>query len=256
MATLRNKLKLAAVSRETPEGSGSSRGRNVIDPELTQDYISQVTKDIEGRVTKKPFNEFNRTEARILGAVSKHDEFLLNPQVRTRSVVQGASRNVYSENRETHGDCSSYDPYPEGGYFPHHSGQLNSPEIEFNSYVVTETYPHTVTGTTEEIRHNPQTMTVTQEEIPYCSPTISSGKQKWARSTSQPQFRSENTLATIGADQILLALQQLATSSNSANAITTVTESRNCLNPSRQPCPPSTGNQRILNSFKIYSKRV
>ena len=60
-------------------------------------------------------------------------------------------------------------------------------------------------------------MTATQEKIPYCSPTTSSGKQKKARSTSQPQFRSENTPATIEADQILLALQQLATNSNSAN---------------------------------------
>ena len=60
-------------------------------------------------------------------------------------------------------------------------------------------------------------MTATQEEIPFCSPTTSSGKQKKARSTSQPQFCSENTPATIEADQILLALQQLATNSNSAN---------------------------------------
>ena len=59
-------------------------------------------------------------------------------------------------------------------------------------------------------------VTATQEEIPYYSPTTSSGKQKKARSTSQPQFRSENTPATIEADQILLALQQLATNSNSA----------------------------------------
>ena len=44
----------------------------------------------------------------------------------------------------------------------------------------------------------------------YCSPSTSSGKQKKNRSTSQPQFRSENTPATIEADQILLALQQLA----------------------------------------------
>ena len=60
-------------------------------------------------------------------------------------------------------------------------------------------------------------MTGPQEEIPYCSPSISSEKQQKARSTSQPQFRSENTLATIEADHFLLALQQLATNSNSAN---------------------------------------
>ena len=78
-------------------------------------------------------------------------------------------------------------------------------------------YPHMVTGAREEIYHNPHTMTATQEEIPYCSPTTSSDKQKKARSTSQPQFRSENTSAKIEAEQILLALQQLATNSNSAN---------------------------------------
>ena len=142
MATLRNKRKLAAISRETPESSRSSRGRNILDPELTQDYISQVSEEIERRVTKRLSKEFNKTESRILGALSKLDQFLLNPQVRTCSVVQGASRNANSENRETHGDSSSGDPYPEVGYFPHHSGQLNSPEAETNSHMVTENYPH------------------------------------------------------------------------------------------------------------------
>ena len=143
MATLRNKRKLAAVSRETPEGSRGSRRRNVLDPELTQDYISQVSEEIEGRVTKNLSKEFNKTESRILGALSKLDEFLLNPQVRICSVAaHGTSRNSISENRETHGDRSSNDPYPEVGYFPHHSGQLNSPEAETISHMVTETYPH------------------------------------------------------------------------------------------------------------------
>ena len=62
-----------------------------------------------------------------------------------------------------------------------------------------------------------------QEEIPYCSPGTSSGKQKKARSTSQSQFRSENTPATIEADQILLALQQLSTNSNSVNFNSNIT---------------------------------
>ena len=214
MATLRNKRKLAAVSREAPESSSSSRRRNVLDPELTQDYISQVSEEIEGRVTKKLSKEFNKTESRILGALSKLDEFLLNPQVRTCSVAaHGTSRHSNLENRETHGDRSPNDPYLKGGYFPHLSGQLKSSEAD----MVTETFPHMVTRATEEIRHNPHTMTATQEEIPYCYPTTSSGKQKKARSTSQPQIRSENTPATIEADHILLALQQLATNSNSAN---------------------------------------
>ena len=143
MATLRNKRKLAAVSREAPEGSRSSRGQNVLDPELTQEYISQVSEEIEGLVTKKLSKEFNKTESRILGALSELGEFLLNPQVRTCSVaVQGTSRNANSDSREIHGDHSSNDPYPEVGYFPHHSGRLNSPETQTNSHMVTKTHPH------------------------------------------------------------------------------------------------------------------
>ena len=86
MATLKNKKKLAAVSRETPEGSRSSRGQNALDPDLTQDYISQISKEVEGRVTKKLSKEISKTESRILGALSDFDEFVLNPQVRTCSV--------------------------------------------------------------------------------------------------------------------------------------------------------------------------
>ena len=77
--------------------------------------------------------------------------------------------------------------------------------------------PYMVTGGSREMRNGLDMVTANQEEIPYCSSGISSGKQKKARSTSQPQFHSENTPATIEADQILLTLQQLATNSNSAN---------------------------------------
>ena len=237
MATLRNKRKLASVLRETPKGSKSSRTQNVLDSELNEDYIFQVSEEIEGRVTKKLSKELSKTESRILGTLSKLDEFLLNPQVRTCSVaVPGTSRNTNWENRETTGDRSSDDPYPEMGYFSHHSGQLNSPVMETSPQMVTGAIkefrhnPHMVRGATEEFRHNlhmvtgaaeeflqhPHMMTATQEEIPYCSLTTSSGKQKKARSTSQPKFCSENTFPTIETDQILLALQQLATNSNSA----------------------------------------
>ena len=144
MATLRNKKKLAAVSRETPEGSRSSRGQNALDPELTQDYISQVSEELEGRVTKKLSKEFSKTESRILGALSKLDEFLLNPQVRNCSVAaHGTSRNSNSENRETHGDLCLNDPYPEMGYFSHHSGQPNSPGTGTNPNMGIENYSHT-----------------------------------------------------------------------------------------------------------------
>ena len=128
MATLRNKRKLAAVSRETPESTRSGRTQNILDPELTQDYISQVSEEIEGRVTKKLSKEFSRTESRILGALSKLDEFLLNPQVRTCSVaVPGTSRSSNLENQGTNEDRPSGDPRPEVEFSSPHFGVETDP---------------------------------------------------------------------------------------------------------------------------------
>ena len=218
MATLRNKRKLAAVSRETPESTRSGRTQNILDPELTQDYIFQVSEEIEGRVTKKLSKEFSRTESRILGALSKLDEFFLNPQVRTCSVaVPGTSRSSNLENQGTNEDRPSDDPGPEVEFSSPHFGAETHPHMVTGATGEIRQCPHMVTGVTREIRQHPHMTMETQEEITYCSTSTSTGKQKKARSTSQPQFRSENTPATLEADQILLALQQLATNSNPAN---------------------------------------
>ena len=79
MAILRNKRKLAAVSRETPEITRSSQSQNTLDPGMAQEYISQVSEEIQRRVTKKLSKDFSWTESRILGALSNFDESLLNP---------------------------------------------------------------------------------------------------------------------------------------------------------------------------------
>ena len=119
MATLRNKRNLAAVSRKTPEDTKNSQSQNT------------VSDEIEGGVTKKLSIEFSRTESRILGALSKLDGFLLNPQVRTCSVaVPGTSRNNESENREPTGDRSLNNPCPEVVFSSHHSGNLTDSELE------------------------------------------------------------------------------------------------------------------------------
>ena len=131
MATLRNRRKLTAVSRERPGSTKNSRGQNTLNPESTQDYTSQVSEAIEGRVTKKFSKKFSRTESCSLGALSKLDEFLLNAQVRTCSVaVPGTSRNNNSENRELNGDRLLNDPCPEVVYSSNHSGHQNSSEVE------------------------------------------------------------------------------------------------------------------------------
>ena len=75
-----------------------------------------------------------------------------------------------------------------------------------------------VNGVTEHTHIGRDMVTGVHEEVMYCSPSTFSGKQKKNRCTSQPQFRSENTPATIEVDQILLALQQLANNNNSANS--------------------------------------
>ena len=127
------------------------------------------------------------------------------------------------ENQEPNEDRSQDDPHPEVGpsvCLSRHSIDSDAEEPPHMVTGVTEgthKAPHMVTGGPEEIRNRPHMVTGIQEEIPYCSFGTSSGKQNKARSTSRPQFRSENTPATIEADQILLALQQSATNSNSAN---------------------------------------
>ena len=52
MATLRNKWMLAAVSRETQENARNSRAQNTFAPGMTEEYITQVSEEIEGRATK------------------------------------------------------------------------------------------------------------------------------------------------------------------------------------------------------------
>ena len=251
MATLRNKRKLAAVTRETQEENPrNGQSRNTSVPGINEECIKQVSEEIEGRITKKLSQEFNRIESRISDALSKLDEFLSNQQIQTHSkTVPGTFRNTNVENQGTNEDDSQSDPHPEAGIFRGQTTQNSGPkdcrdmvtgvtgeirhcrdmvtgvtgEIRHCRDMVTGATREIrqgrdmVTGNSEEIRNGHDMVTAVQEEIPYCSFGFSSGKQKKARSTSQPQFRSENTPATFEADQILLALRQLATNSNSAN---------------------------------------
>ena len=54
MATLRNKRKLAAVTRETQgENPRNGQSRNTSVPKINEEYITQVFEQIKGRVTEK-----------------------------------------------------------------------------------------------------------------------------------------------------------------------------------------------------------
>ena len=206
MAT-RNIRQLAALSKENcEEHPRSNRGQNSNVPRSQEDYSSQVSEEIEVRVTKKLSQEFGRTENRILGALARLDDFLMNPLLQGHSgTTPETSRNVFSINQITNEDDSQSDPHPEAGLLT--SGQEDRHDMATRVQ-------------RERERENTQAhdmVTGFHGEVMYCSPSTSPAKQKKNRSTSQPQFRSENTPATIEADQILLALQQLANNNNSAN---------------------------------------
>ena len=80
MATLRNKRKLAAFNKENCEENHSiNLAQNSNTPRSEEDYFNRVSEEIEGRLTKKLFQEYSRTESCISGAPSCLDDFLLNP---------------------------------------------------------------------------------------------------------------------------------------------------------------------------------
>ena len=176
----------------------------------------------------------------------------MNPLIQGKSGTTSVmSRNAFSTNHGTNEDDSQSDPHPEAGIFGNqtmrNSGQKDrrdmvtgvqresfcgrdmvtgvTEQTRNGHYLVTgatERHDIMVTGVQKESLCDHDMMTGTTEQIrsqhdTYCSPGTSSGKQKKNRSTSQPQFRSENTPATIEGDQNLLALQHLANNNNSAN---------------------------------------
>ena len=132
MATLRNKPKLAAVTREiqheNPRNNGQSRNTSV--PKINKEYITQISEEIEGRVIKKLSQEFNRRESRLLGTPSNLDDFLLDLEIRTHfGTVPGSFRNTNVENQGTNEDDSQSDHHPEAGLFRSQITQNSGPEV-------------------------------------------------------------------------------------------------------------------------------
>ena len=110
---------------------------------MTEDHITQVSEEIEGRATMKMSHEFSRTESRILGALSKLDEFLLKPQARTCSVaVPGTSRNNGSKNWVSTGDRSLNDKYTEVEFSVRQTSNLTDSDPEETSPSCHSQYCH------------------------------------------------------------------------------------------------------------------
>ena len=129
MAT-RNKRKLAALSKENcEEHPRSNLAQNSNVPGSQEDYITQGSEEIEGRITKKSSQEFSRTENRILGALAQLDDFLMNPLVQGHSgFAPATSRNVFSISQGTNKDDSQSNLHPEAGLFNNQMTQNSGPQ--------------------------------------------------------------------------------------------------------------------------------
>ena len=98
-------------------------------PRPQEDYLTQISEEIEGRVTKMLLHDFSRTENRTLGALASLDDFLMNPLIQGHSeTVRETSRNVFSINEGTNGDDSQSNPHPEAGLFNNQMTQNAGPE--------------------------------------------------------------------------------------------------------------------------------
>ena len=114
-------------------------------PRSQEDYITQVSEDIEGRVTKKLSQEFSRTKNRILGALSRLDDFLMNPLIQGHSgTAPETSRNAYGTNQGTNEDDSQSDPHPEAGLLQSQTTQNSSQEDGHDKYLLVVTKENVV----------------------------------------------------------------------------------------------------------------
>ena len=117
--TTRNKRKLAALNKENcEEHPRTNLAQNSSAPRPQEDYITQASEEIEGRVTKTLSKEFSRTENRILGALAQLDDFLMNPLLPGHSgATPEPTRNALNTSQGTNEDDSQNDPHPEAGLF-------------------------------------------------------------------------------------------------------------------------------------------
>ena len=134
--TTRNKRKLAALNKENcEEHPRSNLAQNSSAHRSQEDCITQVSEEIEGRVTKRLSKEFSRTENRILGALARLDDFLMNPLLPGGSgTTPEPTRNASGINQGTNEDDSQNDPHPEASLFQGQREQNSGTERDYDTY--------------------------------------------------------------------------------------------------------------------------
>ena len=154
----RNKRKLAALNKENcEEHPRSNLAQNSSAPRSQEYYITQVSEEIDGRVTQRLSKEFSRTENRILGALAQLDGFLMNPLLPGHSgTTQEPSRNALNKSQGTNEDDSQNDPRPEAGLFHGQITQNSRPEDGHDMVTGVQResmYRHDMTGDHEEVTY-------------------------------------------------------------------------------------------------------
>ena len=149
--TTRNKRKLAALNKENcEEHPRSNLAQNSSAPRSQEGYITQVSEEIEGRVTEKLSKEFSRTENRILGALARFDDFFMNPLLPGGSgTTPEPTRNASGINQGTNEHESQNGPLPEASLFHGQREQKYGTERDYDM----------VTGATETNRNRHDMMT-------------------------------------------------------------------------------------------------
>ena len=128
--TTRNKSNLAALNKKNcDEHPRSNLAQNSNAPRSQEDYINQVSEEVEGRVTKRLSNELSKRENHILGALARLDDFLVKMLLQGDSgATPKASRNPFITSQGTNEDDSQNDPHPQAGLFHSQITQTSGPE--------------------------------------------------------------------------------------------------------------------------------
>ena len=132
------KRKLAALNIENClEHSRSNLAQNSNVLRWQEDYITQVSDKIEGKLTKKLSQELSRTGSGILGSLSRLDEFLQNPLIQSHcGTTPETSRITLGTNQRTNEDDSQCDPHPEVIISQSQNAQSTDPDDESDTCLI------------------------------------------------------------------------------------------------------------------------
>ena len=235
MATLRDRKKIATVSRETSESTRNGQSKHIWSKIGSRIYL-QASEQIEGRFTKKLSKQFSRTESHFLGALSKLGELLLNPQVRTFSVA--VPGNIQGQQLRKAG--TNWGSFPTRSLSQ--SGVICLPHWQSNWFRAgRDSALGDRISRRDSLLLPCDFVRETKEDTPYKSATFLQLKHP-CDNQSRPDSVSSSTFLR------RTAFQPIST--------TISTESHNCRNPPKPQCPPLTGNQKNPNCFKLCTKQV